>query len=43
MEVMEGDRVALVMESPGSVKRPPLHDLEAEQAICILGCELKAQ
>ena len=43
VEVMEGDRVALVMESPpGSVKRPPLQDLEAEQAICILGCELKA-
>ena len=42
VEVMEGD-VALVMESPpGSVKRPPLQDLEAEQAICILGCELKA-
>ena len=43
VEVMEGDRVALVLESPpGSVKRPPLEDLEAEQVVCILGCELKA-
>ena len=32
VEVMPGDRVALVMVSPpGLVKRPPLQDLEAEQ------------
>ena len=43
VEVVEGDRVLLVMESPpSSVERPPLQDFEAEQAICILGCELKA-
>ncbi|CAL1158695.1 unnamed protein product [Cladocopium goreaui] len=42
VEVMEGDRLALVLESPpGSVKQAPNEDLEAEQAVCILGCELK--
>lgn len=42
VEVMEGDRLALVLESPpGSVKAAPNEDLEAEQAVCILGCELK--
>ena len=43
VEVVEGDRGPLVMESPPvSVGRLPLQDFEAEQAICVLGCELKA-
>ncbi|CAK8990321.1 unnamed protein product [Durusdinium trenchii] len=44
VEIMEGDRVALVLESPpGSMKWLPGEgkDLEGDEAVCILGCELQ--
>ncbi|CAJ1342999.1 unnamed protein product [Effrenium voratum] len=41
-EISEGDRISILLESPpGSVKPAPQHDLEAEQATCILGCDLR--